>query len=394
MRLLYITVTMPYGAAEPFFIPEVWEMLRQGCEVLIVPRSPARKCVNRDAAGLKKYSLRKPLLSLELLITALGVAFRHPLRTLRAFGLLFRSRNLLTLLKNLLVFPKALWLARLARNWGAEHIHAHWGSATSTMAMIASVISDIPWSFTLHRGDIFANNLLKLKIRKAALTRFIARDGIEIAESICGRPLPGRVVLLHLGVHLPPKAVFREEPAAPPCLLCAALLIERKGHKYLFAALRILRDKGVCVNLWIAGEGPLRPALESLVVEQGLDSQITFLGPVEHQKLLEMFQTGQVDAVVLPTLHEGIPVALMEPMGYGIPVISTHVGGIPELLRDGAGIMVPPADPVALADAIERVMRDGELRRQLSTAGRRRVEEEFSVERVVSELLQRMRTTA
>jgi glycosyltransferase involved in cell wall biosynthesis len=91
--------------------------------------------------------------------------------------------------------------------------------------------------------------------------------------------------------------------------------------------------------------------------------------------------------VVLATLHEGVPVGVIEPMAHGIPVIATNTGGIPELLHGGAGIMVPPRDPAALADAIQRLLGDALLRRQLAEAGRRRVENGWGVNNVVSTLL-------
>ena len=100
-----------------------------------------------------------------------------------------------------------------------------------------------------------------------------------------------------------------------------------------------------------------------------------------------------VDCTILPSIdlgageHEGIPVALIEAMGYGIPVISTSTGGIPELLSDGAGILVPHKDPVALADAIKSLLNDARLGKQLSYAGYKRVIDEFSIEPIVRKLV-------
>ncbi len=390
MKLLYITVSMPFGSGEPFFIPEVQEMLRQGCEMLIVPRSPCGACINRDAAGLEERSVRRPIIDLEIAATALCVALRRPIRTLRAFGRLFGSRNLATLLKNFAVFPKALWIARLARRWGADHIHAQWALTTATMGMVASEICGIPWSCTVHRGDILDNNLLAEKLRRTSFMRFIAKDGVAIAESICGRPLQGNAFVLHSCVDMPKEIAYRDAMSSPPVLLCAAFLNERKGHKYLIEAVRLLREEGTEVRLLIAGEGELRSALDVLVAEHHLQSQITFLGQVQHAELLEMFRKRQADIIVLPTLHEGIPASLIEPMGYGIPVVSTTVGGVPELLEDDAGVMVPPADAAALAGAIRRLIGDPVLRHRLVKNGRRRVQEGWAVQPVVAELLKRL----
>jgi glycosyltransferase involved in cell wall biosynthesis len=147
-------------------------------------------------------------------------------------------------------------------------------------------------------------------------------------------------------------------------------------------------------RLDVAGEGHLESRLKGLARGLAIDDRVRFLGQVPHERLLAMLQERRVTLVVLPSvdlgdgLHEGIPVALIEAMSQGIPVISTPTGGIPELLRDGAGIMVPAKDPLALADAIERVINDAELQKRLSLAGRKRVEEEFSVEAVIDKFIE------
>ena len=112
-----------------------------------------------------------------------------------------------------------------------------------------------------------------------------------------------------------------------------------------------------------------------------------------HNDLVSLYRSGKVDLAVLPTLHEGIPAGLIEPMAHGIPVIATNVGGIPELLNDGVGIMVPPRDPAALADAVQRLLGDASLRRRLAEAGRRRVEDGWGVNSVVATLLAHLSAT-
>jgi glycosyltransferase involved in cell wall biosynthesis len=387
MKLLYLTIVMPFGSFEPFFIPEVQEMLRQGCQLRIVPRSPVAVANNRDVEGLPELAVARPLLCAEILAAALGELLRHPVRALTALAWLFRSRDLTTLLKNLVAYPKSLWIARLARRWGAAHIHAQWATVTATMAMIAGHVSGIPWSCTAHRGDIAADNLLAMKIRRAAFFRFIARDGVETARTLCGGELGGNVVMLHSCVDIPGPVEFRAHLSAPPLLLCVAYLNERKGHKYLIEAVRLLRERGTTVRLQLTGDGETRAMLEKLVDEKGLRDQVSFLGMIDRGELASLYRSGTVDMVVLPTLHEGIPAGLIEPMAHGIPVIATNVGGVPELLEGGAGIMVPPADPVALADAIQRILADASLRRQLAEAGRCRVESGWGARNVVATLL-------
>jgi colanic acid/amylovoran biosynthesis glycosyltransferase len=398
MRLLYITVSMPYGYGEAFLIPEVKEILRQGHEVLIVPRSPERDVTNHDTDGLQDICVRQPLLSLGIAGAAMFEFLSHPVAALRALALLFKGclkgGELSAMLKNLIVFPKGLWLGRLARRWGADHIHAHWILTTGTIGMVASETTGISWSCTAHRGDIAGANLLAAKADHAAFLRFISQSGVELARSRGVACQNNKEHVIHMGVVLPPA-----EHVHPPAqniarLLCPANLLPVKGHCYLFEAIRLLKQRGVECHLDVAGAGPLLGKLEATVKALEIDDRTRFVGVIPHDQLLELYLDGKVGVVVLPSVdlgngeHEGIPVTLMEAMSHGVPVVSTTTGGIPELLHDGAGILVPPKDPVALADAIERLFSDSDLRQRLSEAGRRRVEEEFGVEGTVSRLLQ------
>lgn len=395
-RILYITANLPFGPGEAFFIPEVNELRRQGHEVLIVPRSPRGSVVNADAAQFPAFSVRQSVLSTAVLIGALAEALRHPGRALASLALLRHSRGWRMLLKNLAVYPKGLWLARLARRWGADHIHTHWASTTATMALVASEVSRIPWSFTAHRWDIPDNNLLSLKVERDAFSRFISQSGMAMAAYAGVSGLEQRSCIIHMGVDLPKSPSAVASDSSPRIILCPANLIPVKGHRYLLKALALLKARGITCNLHIAGQGELRPSLEQQCVELDVSDLVTFLGQVPHEMLLRRYTAGEVAMVVLPSVdlgngeHEGIPVALIEAMGYGIPVISTTTGGIPELLHDAAGVLVPPADPEALANALQQVLQDEGLRTRLSVAGRRRVEEEFAVQHTVSQLVARI----
>jgi glycosyltransferase involved in cell wall biosynthesis len=139
----------------------------------------------------------------------------------------------------------------------------------------------------------------------------------------------------------------------------------------------------------------LEAELRRQVGELRLEEEVEFLGWLPHEKLMQMYEQGEVDVVVLPSIvteegeKEGIPVALMEAMAYGIPVISTETGGGPELLS-GAGIIVPPKSPQALAEAIIELMKTEKFRRQLARLGRARVEMSFSLKLNIQKLLQLM----
>jgi glycosyltransferase involved in cell wall biosynthesis len=299
-------------------------------------------------------------------------------------------------MKNLAVYPKGLWLAGVARKWRADHIHAHWISTPATMAMIAGAVAGIPWSCTAHRVDISHDNLLRQKIARATFARFISRSGVAMAASLGATPPSDKTAVIHVGVAIPDQAPCPAAAEDPRTLLCPANLYPVKGHAHLIRAMAILRDRSVDCVLQIAGEGVLRSELEQLAGDLRLGGVVQFLGQVSHDAILSSYGRREIGMVVLPSvdlgnnLHEGIPVSLMEAMAYGIPVVSTTTGGISELLCEGAGMLVPPQDPTALADAIERVLGDPALRRGLVEKGRIRVQESFSVQSVVPALLARI----
>jgi len=387
MKLIYITSSLPYGPVEAFLIPEVQGIRAKGHEVAVVPLYPRGGFVHKEAKSFFDPRFCKPLISWEILWIAIRVFLRAPLRSLKALRLLL-TPNPKHLTKNLIAYPKGLWLGEVARKWGADHIHAHWAATTASMAMVASEVSGIPWSLTAHRWDVVENNLLKRKAFHARFFRCISQKTLEMAAE---RGVPrDRLLVLHLGVKLPKDtAPERPNDSKKFVVLCPAALIPVKGHKYLIEAMRFLPSE---VNLWLAGEGKLRPVLEKQVRKLGLEKRVSFLGYMPHEELLQFYQQGRVNAVVLPSvdlgdgLNEGIPVALMEAMAFGIPVASTQTGGIPELLGGGAGVLVPPKDSGALAKAIRRLYEDQNFAQQIGIAGQKRVQEEFAVEWIVKRL--------
>lgn len=380
VNLYYVTSSLPCGPGEAFFLPEIAELSRQGHQVSLVPLQRRGPVFHKDAAGLRYLEPR--LLTWTILITALAEAVRAPLRTLRAAARLCRSRNLRILARNFMAFPKALWIARELRRGQADHVHGGWATVAATVAMVASELSGVPWSFTAHRWDILENNLLQEKLIHARFARFVSKDGLAAAAAP-----KSKAHVVYLGISLPEAPQISDQNHQVLRLLCPASLTPVKGHRYLLEAVTSLKNSGNDCRLMLAGEGTLRSSLAELVDQLGLQEQVQFLGCLAHEKLLDLYDKHQVDATVLPSLHEGIPVSLIEAMGFGVPVIGTMAGGTPELLSEGAGLLVPPADANALADAISLLGANPGLRRKLGAAGRKRVEQEFDVRHTVRELV-------
>lgn len=394
VRIVYVTSSLPYGKKEAFVIPEIGELKRRGHEVLIVPTFPRGKVLHGDVKPLMGDVVSEPLISAGIAKAAARQFVGDPTGASAALRHLFGSRGAGVFLRNLAVYPKGLWLADLARDWRVDHIHAHWATVPATMALIAADISKLPWSITAHRFDIVADNLLDTKAKKACFIRAISRRGARQIAARVSPDVPPPLVI-HMGVTMP--SVNHAEPGRGngrvPGVVVPANLLEVKGHTYLLEAVRLLADRGVCVRVDFAGDGPLREELTGKVEGLGLQDRVAFLGMLPHERLLCMLRKGTWDMLVLPSIvtdsdeKEGIPVAIIEAMGCRVPVVSTVTGGIPELFEGvDEALLVPPKDPVSLAEAIERLTKDPGLRERLVEAGRKRAEESFAVDRVVEEL--------
>jgi glycosyltransferase involved in cell wall biosynthesis len=379
-RLVYLASSFPYGRNDVFFGPEVRELRRQGVDVLVVPIRPRGPLTTPDAGDAV---VRKPLLDGGIALGFVQELVRSPRRTVAALRLLAPAPHVL--LRNLVAFPKAVWLARVARRWEADHIHAHWAGPPSTVAMVASRVSGVPWSFTAHATEIHANNLLREKSQSATFVRFVAAAMEERARSTAPGVDEARWTMLRIGVELPAPP-SRAPENEPPVLLLAAAFTEGKGHSVLLEAVRELSDRGRRIDVWLAGSGPTEEQVRARVRELGLEDVVRFHGHVPRADLLEWLAGGKVDIVVLPSDSEGVPVSLIEALAYGVPAVASDVGGVSELLGGGCGELVPPRDPAALAGAVERVLASPELRAAYARAGRARVEEQFAVERVVERL--------
>ena len=392
MNIIYITASLPYGSAEPFSVPEIEGLRRLGHRVTVVPMHPSGQVIHVKNDWLEGV-VTEGLVSPRIVWSMLKGIGKWRKQIVRAAALVAKSRNLGIVAKNALVFSKGVWLAEMAQRLRADHIHANWASCPATIGLVASELSGIPWSFTGHRVDIQGNNLLDLKAERATFVRFISESGRHLARSVGSTLAAEQAEVVHLGVLLPPRCTENRDAKAAsevPVVLCAANLYGLKAHEDLIHAVKILHSRQIFCELWLAGDGPLRKSLQQLVLMLDLAGSVKFLGQLPHDEIIAFYRSGRISCTVLASLIEGIPVSLMEAMSFGVPVVATGVGGIPELLGGGCGIIVPPRDPVALANGIAEVLTDDGVRVGLARAGRQRIEAEYSVEhnvKLLSELL-------
>lgn len=391
MNILYLTAGFPFGDGESFIGDEIDGIASLGVQVTVVPVRP-RSVISSRAGGEGNINIgRFSLLQFQYCFALLRLISREPIKAFNLFCLVLRAKHLRNKFYNLAVLPKAVWLTEWTKREKVEHIHAHWGTAPATMALMISYLSKIPWSMTCHRYDIVADNLLAVKLSKASFSRFISSNGFDMARAIVGADLV-RSKVLHMGVRVP-ECVADGRPRNSLTVLCPAGLLPVKGHSVLLQAIARCLMADVPVDLYLAGSGPEQTALELLAVSLRIAQRVHFLGHLTHVDLLDWYIHRRVSAVVLASLdlgnglHEGIPVALMEAMAHRIPVVSTRTGGIPELLEDGAGLLVSPNSPDDLAEALATLWREPAFADALAERGRTRIELEFNRDRICEQLV-------
>jgi len=176
-------------------------------------------------------------------------------------------------------------------------------------------------------------------------------------------------------------------------ILCVGTLHEVKGQSFLIEACRLLQESGINFVCHFVGEGPDKTALTEFVNQAGLSAKVYFHGRQKQERVAQLLQDA--DVLVAPSVptrdgrREGIPVVLMEAMSSGVPVVASNISGIPELVVDGrTGLLAPPGEAVALADALKRYYHDPALRKRLGLSGREKVIGEFDLYRNAATLAQ------
>ena len=263
-----------------------------------------------------------------------------------------------------------------AREDGVTHVHAHFGTNPTEVAMLLTALGGPPVSFTVHGPEEFD------KPQSLHLQRKIQHSAFVVAISSYGRSQIYRWAALAdwpkvKVVHCALDAQFTDRVLQPathlPRLVCVGRLCEQKGQLLLIHALQLLLKQGVACELVLAGDGEMRAEIEALIREGGLTERVRITGWIGGEQVAHELQAAR--ALVLPSFAEGLPVVLMEAMSLGRPVISTFVAGIPELVRPGEnGWLVPAGDVGALADAMRACLEaTTEQLNAMGAAGRERV---------------------
>jgi glycosyltransferase involved in cell wall biosynthesis len=328
------------------------------------------------------------------------VARRHPLRYLRtlasALAMCWRYRPRGQGMRLRKVFVKEFLqagqiAAESLRAGDVGHIHGHFCHGVATIAWFASRLTGIPFSFTAHAKDIYQTDLNPddLLERKLDAARFVATCTCANAAVLCARhPRPDEVHAIYHGLDTDyfapaPRSSAREMPV----ILAVGRFVHKKGFDHLIEACALLKREGVHFGCVIVGEhGEAYDGICRLIEERGVGDLVKLRGAVTQEALRDMYRMARVFALPCQVTadgdRDGFPNVLAEAMAMGVPVVSTAISGIPEMIDDDRhGLLVPSGDPRALADALGRVLRDDALHTRLSQAGRQRICERFDSRR-------------
>ena len=331
-----------------------------------VARFSIRSCSSELVDEVDKLELEKTQVVLGigkvgLLYALIRVAITRPARFLSALWLMlfvgWHSER--GILRHFAYLAEACVLLRWFDDLEIAHVHAHFGTNSTTVAMLCRALGGPPYSFTVHGPEEFD------KVFAIALTEKINRSAFVVAVSSFGKSQLYRwcsdeqwskIHVVHCGVD----ELFLKQPHVPipnqPRLVCVGRLSEQKGHLLLIEAASRLAAEGLSFKLVFVGDGPLRPKIEALIAQHGLQDHIEITGWASNNDVQQQILASRV--MVLPSFAEGLPVVIMEALALSRPVISTYVAGIPELVEpERCGWLVPPGSVDALTAAMRTALQ-------------------------------------
>lgn len=275
-------------------------------------------------------------------------------------------------------FLAAVRLSDILREQRCTHLHIHFAHVPTQIGMYAAAMADIPFTVMAHANDIFERGLLlRQKAQRAQKFLTISEHNRRYLLSL-GLP-PEKLAVVRCGVSFTAPVIW-PQPSQKTRYKLGSLgrLVEKKGVDIL---LRAVADVG-CIHLSIAGDGPLRSDLEALTKELGIEGSVEFIGSISHHEVAAWL--SELDVFVLACKQDrngdmdGIPVVLMEAMSQGIPVISTRLSGISELVvHESTGLLATPGDAADLTRQIKCLLSSVELRAQLALQAKLYVQKEF-----------------
>ncbi|MBI5408625.1 MAG: glycosyltransferase family 4 protein [Nitrospirae bacterium] len=374
-RITYVLGSFPSGI-QSFVFNELKELSKLGFNINVFSVYGRPQSNNDDLNWTSKTLYAEPLCSIKIIFSHLYFMLTKPgtyfplLREYRSF----RGKG---------VFLRSAYFARQAVKRNIKHIHAHFAWTATDAARLISKLSNITYSLTAHQSDInrCADDNLYEKLEEARFIFTCTNGNREYLGKKYGKDIYDKTAAIYHGVDL---QTFRPEASREVQdvdILAIGSLIRVKGLDYLIRACGFLKSRGLRLKCVIVGNGPEKEYLEYLISELNLRDLVEIKEPVPYSKVHELYNKARIfvlPAVVIDGAPHGIPNVLAEAMAMGLPVISSNVPDISELIEHGRnGILVREKDPEALAWAIEGLLKDENKRDYLSAMAREKIESEF-----------------
>jgi colanic acid/amylovoran biosynthesis glycosyltransferase len=395
LKIGYITKMYP-RLSETFILNEILEMERRGAEVTIFsykkpnegrfhPQIPE---VRAQVLYLEDLDYRKWPQWLGKVWPTLGVRADR-MWSLISDALSCGSPEFIDLIM------LSGWVAAQARQLGLVHLHAHFASLPSTIAYYASEISEIPFSFTAHAKDIFVYNMDEHLLRKKLLTaRFVVtvtNYNFRYLMERAPEANPNNINVIYNGIDLFRFTANGSNSRESNLILGVGRLVPKKGFGDLLDACHILKNRGVDFRCVIVGDGLEAEMLLQKRRELNLESEVEFAGPRKQDEVLKLLHSATLLCLPCTVAPDGnqdaLPTAILEALACGLPVVSTTVSGIPEIIDSGVdGLLVEPNDPQALSENLALLLKSKDLQSSFALKGRQKAEAKFDLRKNASQL--------
>lgn len=296
------------------------------------------------------------------------------------------------------LYMKAAAVALRASSRSITHLHAHFGSDSTTVALLAARMLNGTFSFTAHAKDIYHTYvsededraMRRAKISEAAFVATVSDYNAQHLRQICPRA-SDRIIRLYNGIDLSTFSPVVAKQQVAGRMIAVGRLVEKKGFSVLLDACVLLKKRGVNFQCHLVGDGPLYDTLNQQINQFELQDVVKMVGALPQETLVELMESASL--AVLPCVvtesgdRDGLPTVLLEAMAKALPIITTHVSGGPEIVdHNNTGLLCAPGDPGAFADAIEKLVRDPVTARTMGKLGRVRAQQRFDLHTNVATL--------
>ncbi len=397
--VLYIAPSLPVLTCT-FIYREIFDLRDLGLEIETVSMNkPLRDKVSDEALSILEETIYLDQVGLLSKVLAFGRSFFvRPKSTFRCISIFFSARPMQSFRDYLRLghhLLDACYLSFIYQENKPSHIHSHFITGATSIAMFLSELISVPFSFTMHASAIWIDPIaLQTKLSRCKFCVSISDYNKNYVLETYGEQWRSKFNIVHCGIHLPIVPADCNRPKSHRdyvSVLAVGQLMKRKGYRVLVEAAKLANQHNPNIRWTIVGEGPERPVLEKMIEKYDLHDVVFLDGAQPHEKIPDYL--GSADIFTLPCVigedntRDGIPVALMEAMAWRLPVVSTNIVGLPELISSGVdGILVAPDSPNELAEAVLSLAGSPESRDELGAAGANKVASEFNAKKSAAQL--------